>query len=100
MPIPVGALALDPYAQTAEHVTCRGYYDAERDIRSARRKASPALQFQCPQRIEWYRLVDARLLALNAKTGELCADFGDTVAWISAGRRHRNSNATIRLQRR
>ncbi|MBA1495999.1 membrane-bound PQQ-dependent dehydrogenase, glucose/quinate/shikimate family, partial [Klebsiella pneumoniae] len=45
------------------------------DTLSAEEKASPALQ-QCPQRI-MVSTVDARLLALNAKTGELCADFGD-----------------------
>lgn len=68
----------DPHAQTAEHVTCRGvgYYDVQSDdTLSAEEKASPALQ-QCPQRI-MVSTVDARLLALNAKTGELCADFGD-----------------------
>ncbi|EPK4788270.1 membrane-bound PQQ-dependent dehydrogenase, glucose/quinate/shikimate family [Klebsiella aerogenes] len=68
----------DPHAQTAEHVTCRGvgYYDVQSDdTLSAEEKASPALQ-QCPQRI-MVSTVDARLLALNAKTGELCDDFGD-----------------------
>lgn len=67
----------DPHAQTAEHVTCRGvgYYDAQSDASlSAEEKASPSLQ-QCPQRI-LVSTVDARLLALNAKTGELCEDFG------------------------
>ncbi len=68
----------DPHAQTAEHVTCRGvgYYDAQKDDSlSAEEKASPALQ-QCPQRII-ISTVDARLIALNAKTGELCDSFGD-----------------------
>lgn len=68
----------DPHAQTAEHVTCRGvgYYDAQKDDSlNAQEKASPALQ-QCPQRII-ISTVDARLIALNAKTGELCDGFGD-----------------------
>ncbi|VTN04866.1 Quinate/shikimate dehydrogenase (quinone) [Raoultella ornithinolytica] len=67
----------DPHAQTAEHVTCRGvgYYDVQNDTTlTAQEKASPDLQ-QCPQRI-LVSTVDARLLALNAKTGELCDNFG------------------------
>ncbi|WP_442801069.1 membrane-bound PQQ-dependent dehydrogenase, glucose/quinate/shikimate family [Serratia rubidaea] len=68
----------DPQAKTAEHVTCRGvgYYDVNKDDSlSADEKSAPALQ-QCPQRI-LVSTVDARFMALNARTGELCPGFGD-----------------------
>jgi quinate dehydrogenase (quinone) len=68
----------DPHAATAEHVTCRGvgYYDALKDDSlSASDKAAPELR-QCPQRI-LVSTVDARLIALDARTGEPCASFGN-----------------------
>jgi quinate dehydrogenase (quinone) len=66
----------DPHAQTAEHVTCRGvgYYDVQTIFADGAGESQPDLQ-QCPQRI-LVSTVDARLLALNAKTGELCDNFG------------------------
>lgn len=67
----------DPHAKTAEHITCRGvgYYDAPKD------KSLTAADLQvpgikaCPQRI-LTSTVDGRLIALNAKTGALCPEFG------------------------
>jgi quinate dehydrogenase (quinone) len=67
----------DPKAKTAEHITCRGvgYYDAAKDQSlTVANLASPALT-ACPQRI-LTSTVDGRLIALNAKTGALCPEFG------------------------
>ncbi|MCU4412803.1 membrane-bound PQQ-dependent dehydrogenase, glucose/quinate/shikimate family [Acinetobacter sp. WU_MDCI_Axc73] len=67
----------DPKAKTAEHITCRGvgYYDASLDKNlTANELSSPSIQ-SCPQRI-LTSTVDGRLIALNAKTGQLCPEFG------------------------
>ena len=62
------------------HVTCRGvsYYDA-----LTYQKADPAAsvplavaQSDCPQRL-FLPTADARLIALNAQTGQPCQSFGD-----------------------
>lgn len=69
----------DPHASSAEHVTCRGvgYYDIDKDDSlSAEVKTSYGDQQQCRQRI-LVSSVDARLFALDAHTGSLCANFGD-----------------------
>jgi quinate dehydrogenase (quinone) len=67
----------DPEAHSAEHVTCRGvgYYDIDRDDSlPAEQKAATAGQ-SCRRRI-LISTVDARLIALDAKTGTPCPDFG------------------------
>ena len=69
----------DPHAKSEEHVTCRGvgYYDIDKDDSlTAEVKASYSNDQQCRQRI-LVSSVDARLLALDAHTGELCPSFGD-----------------------
>ncbi|ANF82091.1 glucose dehydrogenase [Acinetobacter sp. NCu2D-2] len=67
----------DPKAKTAEHITCRGvgYYDATKDKSlTAADLQAPGIK-ACPQRI-LTSTVDGRLIALNAKTGALCPEFG------------------------
>lgn len=67
----------DPHAKTAEHITCRGvgYYDATKDKSlTAADLQAPGIK-ACPQRI-LTSTVDGRLIALNAKTGALCPEFG------------------------
>ncbi|WP_032068485.1 membrane-bound PQQ-dependent dehydrogenase, glucose/quinate/shikimate family [Acinetobacter baumannii] len=67
----------DPKAKTAEHITCRGvgYYDATQDKTLSKADLqTPSIQ-ACPQRI-LTSTVDGRLIALNAKTGALCHQFG------------------------
>lgn len=65
----------DPQAKTEEHVTCRGvgYYDESADT------TIPKVTYnegqQCVQRI-LMNTVDARLMAVDAHTGELCQGFG------------------------
>jgi quinoprotein glucose dehydrogenase len=51
-----------------QHLTCRGvsYYQV----------ANPTPDTQCPQRV-YMPTADARLIALNARTGEICPQFGD-----------------------
>lgn len=64
-------------AKTAEHITCRGvgYYDATQDKTLSKADLqTPSIQ-ACPQRI-LTSTVDGRLIALNAKTGALCPQFG------------------------
>ncbi|HEX7815211.1 membrane-bound PQQ-dependent dehydrogenase, glucose/quinate/shikimate family [Dyella sp.] len=61
--------SFDPKADTSADVylACRGvaYY-----------KAPEGTQTDCPERII-APVLDARIMALNAKTGQLCQDFGD-----------------------
>jgi quinoprotein glucose dehydrogenase len=61
--------SFDPKADTSADVylACRGvaYY-----------KAPDGTQTDCPERII-APVLDARIMALNAKTGQLCQDFGD-----------------------
>lgn len=61
--------AFDPHADTAADVylACRGvsYY-----------KAPPGTVTDCPKRII-APVLDARMVALNARTGQPCQDFGD-----------------------
>lgn len=67
----------DPKAKTAEHITCRGvgYYDAVKDKSlTAADLQAPGIK-ACPQRI-LTSTIDGRLIALNAKTGALCPEFG------------------------
>lgn len=69
--------SFDPKARTAEHVTCRGvgYYDIDKD-RSLEAAAKAAYtDTVCRQRI-LVSTVDARLFALDARTGSLCPGFG------------------------
>lgn len=65
----------DPKARTEEHVTCRGvgYYDGSTDTTIP--KGSFTDGQQCVQRIIT-NTIDARLIALDAHTGQLCQDFG------------------------
>ena len=67
----------DPKAKTAEHITCRGvgYYDATQDKSLTAADLQSAGLKACPQRI-LTSTVDGRLIALNAKTGALCPEFG------------------------
>ena len=68
----------DPHAHTYEHVTCRsvGYYDYDSDdTLSAAQKAADTGAV-CRQRII-ITTVDARLIALDAHTGQLCPAFGE-----------------------
>ncbi|MGN0934884.1 MULTISPECIES: membrane-bound PQQ-dependent dehydrogenase, glucose/quinate/shikimate family [Acinetobacter] len=67
----------DPKAKTAEHITCRGvgYYDATKDKSLTPADLASNGIKACPQRI-LTSTVDGRLIALNAKTGALCPEFG------------------------
>lgn len=67
---------VDPKATAVSHVTCRsvGYYDIDKDnsLSQEEKAVAPA---ECRQRIIT-TTVDARMLALDAKTGQACSDFG------------------------
>ncbi|AOA58941.1 membrane-bound PQQ-dependent dehydrogenase, glucose/quinate/shikimate family [Acinetobacter larvae] len=79
----------DPKARTEEHVTCRGvaYHDADRaagvtanqtanqTVSNTTETLSQSAAKVCRQRI-LTSTVDGRLIALDAKTGKLCPDFG------------------------
>lgn len=67
---------VDPKAASNSHVTCRGlgYYDMEKDktLSLEEKAAAPAI---CRTRIIT-TTIDARMLALDAQTGQACPDFG------------------------
>lgn len=67
----------DPHAHTYEHVTCRsvGYYDFDTDETLSAEQKAAYTDTSCRQRII-ASTVDARLIALDAHTGELCPNFG------------------------
>ncbi|WP_052130876.1 membrane-bound PQQ-dependent dehydrogenase, glucose/quinate/shikimate family [Erwinia typographi] len=67
----------DPHAHTYEHVTCRsvGYYDYDRDDTLTADQKAAYTDTSCRQRII-VTTVDARLIALDAHTGEMCQNFG------------------------
>ncbi|WP_392566561.1 glucose/quinate/shikimate family membrane-bound PQQ-dependent dehydrogenase [Utexia brackfieldae] len=62
------------------HMTCRGvsYYDADHYLaRDAKASAAQRVKAsECPRRL-YLPTADARLIALNADTGQLCEDFGE-----------------------
>lgn len=62
------------------HMTCRGlsYYDSERYLQQAPDSsvAQKVSSSACPRRL-YLPTADARLIALNADTGELCDSFGE-----------------------
>ncbi|MEL1264847.1 membrane-bound PQQ-dependent dehydrogenase, glucose/quinate/shikimate family [Pseudoxanthomonas putridarboris] len=68
----------DPQARTAEHVTCRGvgYHDIEHDENPGAAENAIGIDTQCRQRI-LVSTVDARLFALDARTGGACPGFGE-----------------------
>lgn len=61
------------------HMTCRGlsYYDADDYLANypSSKVAQRVKKSQCPRRL-YLPTADARLIALNADTGELCDEFG------------------------
>lgn len=67
----------DPHASTYEHVTCRsvGYYDYDKDDSLSAEQKAAYSDAACRQRII-VTTVDARMLALDAHTGEQCQNFG------------------------
>ncbi|WP_017346635.1 membrane-bound PQQ-dependent dehydrogenase, glucose/quinate/shikimate family [Pantoea sp. A4] len=67
----------DPHARTLEHVTCRsvGYYDYDQDDSLSAEQKAAYTAATCRQRII-VTTVDARLLALDAHSGQLCENFG------------------------
>ena len=67
----------DPHARTFEHVTCRsvGYYDYDKDDSLSAEQKAAYTDTSCRQRII-VTTVDARMIALDAHTGDLCQNFG------------------------
>lgn len=67
----------DPKARSFEHVTCRGvgYHDLDSDDSLSSEEKGAYTQALCRQRI-LVSTVDARLIALDAKSGALCPGFG------------------------
>jgi quinoprotein glucose dehydrogenase len=77
----------DPHidvGHTSQHLTCRGlaYYDATRSTATATpasasaSSAAASAEPACARRL-FLPTIDARLIALDAATGKLCADFGE-----------------------
>lgn len=68
---------VDPKAAATSHVTCRsvGYYDLDKDtsLSSEEKAQAPA---ECRRRII-ATTIDARMLALDAQTGQACTGFGN-----------------------
>ncbi|HAA46356.1 MAG: glucose dehydrogenase [Halomonas sp. 54_146] len=79
----ISTMGADDFSGWA-HMTCRGlaYYDAASYSTSGETSGSDALPMLseadvlCPRRL-YLPTADARLIALNADTGERCASFGD-----------------------
>ncbi|MFT9417549.1 membrane-bound PQQ-dependent dehydrogenase, glucose/quinate/shikimate family [Acetobacter sp.] len=68
----------NPNAVTAEHVSCRGvgYYDMDADASLTQEQKASYTTSDCRQRI-LVSSIDARLFALDAHSGAVCAGFGN-----------------------